>query len=138
MFVCCCQDLFERMGVLSPGECQARESVLLLHYVGTVEIEVKCMIDMMNQHILPSMRSSQLKNEEAIVAELSHGVKTLQLAWEAIHRAEGLDLKAAMCRVLRLETMEEVRGLCDAAEGLCPAHLWTLGTYKDMLFMDQA
>lgn len=123
--------------MLSPEECEAREAVLLLHYVGTVEIEVKCMIDMMNQHIIPAMKSAQLENS-SLVQDLTREVARLKQAWAAIHDTEDLDAKAAMSRVLRLDTMEEVRVLCDEAEGVCPASLWTLSTYKDMLFIDQA
>jgi glutamine synthetase len=129
------KDLFERMGVFSPDECEAREAVLLAHYVGTVEIEVKCMIDMMNQHIIPSMKAAQLDN--SIVSDLTREVNRLQQEWNDIHHTDQLDTKAAMARVLRLETMQEVRVLCDAAEGVCPAGLWTLSSYKDMLFIDQ-
>ena len=90
---------------------------------------------MMNQHILPSMRNAQLDNC-SLVADLSREVTRLQ-AWDAIHHTEDLETKAVMSRVLRLDTMEEVRVVCDAAEGVCPANLWTLSTYKDMLFVDQ-
>lgn len=123
------------MGVFTPEECEAREAILLLHYVGTVEIEVKCMIDMMNQHIIPSMKSAQLT--PSLVANLSEAVARLKQDWETIHHTEDLGAKATLARVLRLDTMEEVRALCDSAEGVCPANLWTLSTYKDMLFIDQ-
>jgi len=33
--------------------------------------------------------------------------------------------------------MIDIREVCDAAEGLCPADLWTLPTYTDLLFLDQ-
>ena len=33
--------------------------------------------------------------------------------------------------------MGEVRLLCDAAEAEVPEELWTLGTYKELLFLDQ-
>jgi glutamine synthetase len=153
------QDLFSRMGVLSPEECDARQHVLLSHYVGTVEIEVKCMVDMLNQHVIPALKAaSQLdlnmdlttstttsstsgsgsgKSSQEVVADLLQGVARLEQAWSDIHHTEDLAVRAEMARVLRLEAMEETRVLCDAAEALCPAHLWTLSTYKDMLFIDQ-
>jgi glutamine synthetase len=43
-----------------------------------------------------------------------------------------------MARTLRLETMEEVRKVCDEAEGVVPAEYWTLATYKDLLFLDSS
>ena len=45
--------------------------------------------------------------------------------------------QAELARVLRLETMLSVRETVDAAEGVCPAELWTLATYKELLFLDQ-
>ena len=45
--------------------------------------------------------------------------------------------QADLARTLRLETMIDIREVCDAAEGLCPADLWTLPTYTDLLFLDQ-
>lgn len=41
--------LFEEMGVLTAEECGAREQVMFGHYVGQVEIEAMCMVDMINQ-----------------------------------------------------------------------------------------
>ena len=32
--------------------------------------------------------------------------------------------------------MEGIRKKCDEAEGLVPLDLWTLGTYKELLFLD--
>ena len=44
--------------------------------------------------------------------------------------------KAVIARELRLETMEQVRDVCDAIEAVVPASLWTLATYKELLFLD--
>ena len=41
-----------------------------------------------------------------------------------------------LARVLRLETMEEVRKVCDAAEALCPDSIWPIASYKQLLFLD--
>ena len=38
--------------------------------------------------------------------------------------------------MLRLETMMEVRKLVDEAEAVCPASMWTIATYKELLFVD--
>ena len=60
------------------------------HYVGTVEMEAKCMVDMIKQHIIPSCKAADMA----------------------------------------------VRKLCDKAEEDVPADLWTIATYKDLLFLD--
>ena len=122
--------------MLSPEECEARENILLLHYIGTVEIELKCMIDLMNQHVIPSMKNAQVDDD--LLGKLMQGVAKLQKDWDTVHETDGLEAQANKARTLRLETMEEVRSLCDKAESICPANLWTLSTYSEMLFLDQS
>ena len=125
--------LFQRLDVMQPEECAARRIAMLDHYTGTVEIELKCMIDMINQHVLPSMRDAGV----GYVTELETAVKTLQSTWDDVHHTADVGEKAAKARTLRLETMVEVRKICDAAEAVCPSDLWTLSSYKDLLFIDQ-
>ena len=43
---------------------------------------------------------------------------------------------AAAARTLRLETMIDVRKRLDEFEAICPPELWTLATYKELLFLD--
>jgi glutamine synthetase len=124
--------LFGEMGVFSEPECHARQSACLSHYTGVVEIEAKCLIDMINQHMIPSVKNGNC----GPLAELVAGAATLSEAVAAIHHTESLVEKATLSRVLRLETMIAVRAVCDAAEAVCPADLWTLATYRDLLFLD--
>lgn len=124
--------LFEKMGVFQPIECAARTDILHNHYVGTVEMECNCMIDMIQQHIIPSCKNSQVGPIEA----LQRSVVLLKEGLAKIHHAETPYEKAQLSRVLRLETMIEARTLCDEAEEVVPANLWTLATYKELLFLD--
>jgi glutamine synthetase len=128
--------LFAEMNVLSREECIARTEVSFEHYVGIVEVEVKVMIDMIRQNIIPSMRAAAILGP---VKELEDSVLTLEAAWDAIHHlgGESGEAKAQAARVLRLETMIAVRKVCDDAEAVCPANMWTLATYKELLFIDQ-
>lgn len=124
--------LFEKMGVLTGAECTARQDVLHDHYTGTVEMEALCLVDMLNQNIIPSVKAAgvgPLSDLEAAVTTLKEGVS-------GIHAAESSMDKAALARVLRLETMIDIRAVCDAAEEVVPADLWTLATYKELLFLD--
>jgi glutamine synthetase len=124
-------DLFANNGVFTPEECAARENVLLTAYTGTVEMEALCMIDMMNQHVIPAMKSAGLAT-----AELDAGVSQLKKGLKAIHDSDDDSKAADLARELRLETMIAVRKTCDDAEAVCPAGLWTLATYKELLFND--
>jgi glutamine synthetase len=124
--------LFEKMGVLSPQECEAREGILHDHYTGTVEMEALCLIDMIKQHMIPSVKAAGV----GPLAELEKAVDTLKQAIAGVHAAGSSYEKASLARVLRLETMIDIREVCDAAEAIVPANLWTLATYKELLFLD--
>ena len=125
--------LFEEMKVLTAEECAARQSALLNHYVGTVEMEVGCMIDMIQQHIIPSCKRSSV----GPIPELEATVRTLKNAMSEIHHESDEKKKADLARTLRVETMIKAREVTDLAEEMVPAHEWTLATYKELLFLDQ-
>jgi len=125
-------NLFEKMKVMSKQECESREIVLHDHYTGSVEMEALTLIDMINQHIIPSVKAAGV----GPLSDLEAAVKTLEGGISEIHAAEESFDKAKLARVLRLETMIDIREVCDAAEGIVPANLWTLATYKELLFLD--
>jgi len=124
--------LFSKMGVMSEAECESREIVLHDHYAGSVEMEALCLVDMLNQHIIPSVEKAGVGD----LAGLKAAVGTIEGTMAEIHAAETSYEKAQLARVLRLETMIDIRAIVDEAEGLVPADLWTLATYKELLFMD--
>mmetsp|Transcript_33540 Transcript_33540/g.107165 ORF Transcript_33540/g.107165 Transcript_33540/m.107165 type:complete len:459 (-) Transcript_33540:73-1449(-) len=125
--------LFESMNVLTAEECHARESIMLEHYVGTVEIEVNCFVDMLNQHVIPAVKHANV----GALEDVQQAVVTLEDALAAVHAEDDPKAKADLARVLRLETMVDIRATIDAAEKLVPADLWTLATYSELLFLDQ-
>jgi glutamine synthetase len=125
--------LFEKMGVFKPNECEARQHIMHGHYTGTVEMEALSMIDMINQNIIPSIKEAGV----GPLVELQTAVGKIKNGIAAIHHANTNYEKAKLARKLRLEIMIDAREHCDKAEEVCPADLWTLPTYKDMLFLDQ-
>jgi len=124
--------LFEEMNVFSAKEVTARKSVLLGHYVGTVEMEAMTMIDMINQHVIPSVKKADLGNPN----KLGDAVKTLKGAIAEIHKTEDEVKQAQLARNLRLNTMGDIRGIVDDFEARCPPEDWTLATYPELLFLD--
>ena len=90
--------------------------MLLEHYTGTVEMEALTMVDMINQHVIPSCKKAEL----GFVKKLEDSVKTLKKGVSEIHAASDEAEAAALSRVLRLDTMIKVRDICDEAEALCP------------------
>merc|ERR1719262_1132461 len=59
--------LFSSMGVLTAEECASRQTVLLEHYVGTVEIEANTLIQMLNQHVIPSVKKAGVGPLDALM-----------------------------------------------------------------------
>jgi glutamine synthetase len=132
-------EMFSSIGVLSADECAARRDIMLEHYIGTVEIETKCFINMVQQHVIPSVKKAGIEGKAGCpkVTTLSQAARQLANTMEKIHNEEDVKKQADMARTLRLEDMEKFRALCDAAEAVCPADCWSLATYSELLFLDQ-
>lgn len=126
-------ELFSSLNILSKEECEARQVSLLNHYTGTVEIEALVMIDMINQYIIPAVKVAGVGS----VKDLEGAIATLKKSLHDIHHTESELDKAQKSRVLRLETMVQIREVVDNTEAIVPAHLWPIATYKELLFLDQ-
>jgi len=96
-------------------------------------MEALAMIDMINQHIIPSCKEAGV----GPLRKLNGCVNTLKAKLHEIHDEADEVARATKARNLRLETMIEIRKTCDETEAIVPANLWTLGTYKELLFLDQ-
>lgn len=124
--------LFSDMGIFTPTECEARETVLLEHYIGTVEIECKTMIDMIYQHVIPAAKNAGVDKVAALTLE----AERLSSSLSSVLAAGTPQEMAKLARTLRLETMEEARKVCDETEAMIPPALWTLASYRELLFLD--
>ena len=111
---------------------QARKSVLLEYYTGIVDMEAKCMVDMIKNDVIPAC----MKAGAGPVKALEKGIKTLENSLSEIHNASDEVAAAEQARVLRLDTMVKVREVCDEAESEIPTEEWPLATYKELLFLD--
>mmetsp|Transcript_38664 Transcript_38664/g.98850 ORF Transcript_38664/g.98850 Transcript_38664/m.98850 type:complete len:224 (-) Transcript_38664:31-702(-) len=123
--------LFEKMKVMNKEELEARTSVNYAQYVGQVEMEALCMVDMLNQQVIPAVKSA---NQDT--GALNGVVSALKDALKGVHAEADPYAQASLARKLRLETMVQQREIVDGAEALCPSHLWPMATYKDLLFLD--
>lgn len=125
-------ELFGSVGVFTEAECHARKSIMLGQYISTVEMEAGCYIDMVNQHCIPDCKTAGLPT-----ADIESTLAAVVAGLEGVHHAEeDEEAQAALCRVLRLETMVAGREAVEAQEALCPPSLWSLSSYKDLLFLD--
>eukprot|EP01040_Poterioochromonas_malhamensis_P006851 gene6851-7387_t len=126
-------ELFASLNILTQEESEARQSAALNHYVGTVEIEALVLVDILNQYIIPAVKVAGVGS----VRDLDGAVATLKRSVDEIHHASDEVAKAELARILRLETMVNIRELVDGTEAIVPAHLWPIATYKELLFLDQ-
>ena len=69
--------------------------------------------------------------------DLEKAMDLLKKSLLQIHHESEMVNKARLSRTLRLETMIDIRTLCDGIENVTPSNLWTLATYKELLFIDQ-
>ena len=112
------------------------QEILLDHYVGTVDIEAKCMVDMIKQHVYPSTLKAKALNIDAGPDKVKQGAAKILDKLHQMEAAQEGQARARVARELRLDTMVEVRAICDEAEAVIPPEMWTLATYKELLFLD--
>jgi len=122
--------------VMSAAETRCREAVMLDKYCAVVEMEALCLVDMIKQHVLPSVLKAMAIGITISVEPLKSALKQLEAKMHAMEAAEAGATKARVSRELRMETMASVRAVCDDAEGQIPPEMWTLATYKELLFLD--
>jgi glutamine synthetase len=150
------QALFERHGVLSQRELQARVEVNLERYNRVIAIEARTLMSMLKREVLPAALRFQGELGHAVAATTKAGVKCpdskaqlqevvrligqLHQAIRAVEQAEaepaGNGLKHA--RHLRdklLPAMAKARHISDTLEQLIPDDLWPLPRYSEMLFV---
>ena len=51
-------ELFESLGVFSRVECTARRDILFEQYLGTVDMEVNCMMSMIKKNVIPACKKA--------------------------------------------------------------------------------
>lgn len=149
------EELFEKMGVLSPKELESRFEVYAEQYILSIEVESKLVVDMATTKIYPatvkylSELSSTISNLKAMGIEFyAENVKTIASLLSGMMESTG-KLEAALekeefasmeehmqycAKTLRV-FMDEVREYADALEGKVADDLWPLPKYQEMLFM---
>ncbi len=147
--------LFEKYGVLTRRELEARVEVSLEKYNRTVGIEARTLVSVLKREVLPaalrfqtelgqSVGALQAANADAreTKAQLDYVVdltSRLHRQIEVVEHAEahkGASPKAHAehVRDRLLPAMAEARALSDALEQIIPDDLWPLPRYSEMLF----
>jgi glutamine synthetase len=149
------EELFNRVGVLTPVELESRFDVYSEQYILAIDVEAKLVISMVKTIIYPAA--------VRYLAELSSTITSLKaigitLEQETAEKVAGL-VQSMMDTVSKLSTalekhdfattedhmqysaqmirplMEKVREYADALEGEVADDFWPLPTYQEMLFV---
>lgn len=152
--------LFEKHGVLSPPELQARFNVQAERYVTNAFIEADCLKVIVDQYVLPAALSERAELARSLsslgklkevgidadtsaergrfdaissaLVDLSAARKDLDVALNAAEVGESHG-KAVVSQVLPV--FDRLRTAVDALEGLIEDTRWPLPRYREMLFL---
>jgi len=149
------REMFQKYGVMSGAEVEARVDVLFETYSHVIGIEARTMLQMIETMVLPAATRYQTEIATAIAATEAAGVECpttggrlhdlvglvtgLEQAVVEIRSAMGpgdcsLDEHALSIQKELIPAMDRARACCDAIESRVSADLWPLPTYTDLLF----
>ena len=152
-------DMFERQGVFSKSELEARAEISYEIYSKTVNIEARTMIEMASRKFIPAAVkhakviadtinaiSSALDESEADnmremlgetlehIGEARRALKTLIDNVNTASRLDGEEKRARYFRDYVVKAMKNLREPVDQLETLVDAELWPVPTYGEMIF----
>jgi glutamine synthetase len=148
---------FEKYGVLSEREWQARYEVAVEQYNKTINVEAQLMVLMANRYILPAayqfqgtlassvaaVKAAGATSKEtrraldtlcALTDECKSRVDRLQALLEQ-HHDGAAEKHARFFRDKVIPEMDALREAADSLEGIVPHDVWPLPTYREMLFI---
>jgi glutamine synthetase len=152
-------EVFEKHGVFSPGEVDARQEIMYEEYVKTLNIEALTAVEMAKKEILPAVFDyaasiadsiASIKNvvpaantaaQEANVIEITNLYseayeKLVALEAEIVSATQVHDIaeEAIAFKFKVFVAMQELRAVCDKLEMIVAEEFWPFPTYTDLLF----
>ena len=147
-------EAYEKFGILTRRELEARRDIAYEQYVKAVMVEANIVTELVATKYLPTAIRYQtelaqnvaamkaagvagsaklLQHVTDLIAELS--VETEKLAEIRRHHAKRLEDEAVhLCHEV-LPQLGEIRKVVDALEAICPDENWPMPTYEEMLFI---
>ena len=149
--------MFEKHGVLTRAECEARAEILYEEYAKQIIIEGKTMVDVAMKQISPaalgysqkvaqtvlSLKAAGVKYDSAAALlqsltetqnELDVAVAKMSQALQVVKGMEDLEEAATYCRNTIFPLMSEIRTPADRLEFLVEKKDWPFPTYGDLLY----
>nr|WP_239651510.1 hypothetical protein [Neosynechococcus sphagnicola] len=149
------EELFQKMGVLSPVELASRFETYSEQYILSIEVEAKLVVSMAKTAIYPAatrylsdlsstiaglkeigveFEDESLKKVASLTQSMMDLVSKLSLALSKHDFATPEDHMQYLAKTVR-PLMDGVREYADALEGEVADDLWPLPTYQEMLFI---
>ena len=149
------EELFDKLGVLSPVELASRFEIYAEQYILAIEVEAKLVVSMAKTGIYPaavkylSDLSTSINNLKSTGIDLGSErlVKITALLTSMMATVDKLDTAISkhdfstpedhmqFCAKTIRPLMDEVRQYADALEGEIADELWPYPTYQEMLFI---
>ena len=138
------QQLFESLNVLTKEELEVRRNVFYDNFNLDLQVELRCMIQMIEGNVLPSVHRHQSKMQNFAaesatksLRELSHKLREQVVTLRDLdEQSQKIDDNVCLAEFLQdkvRKSLDEVRTTADTLEGEVDSACWTLPTYHEML-----
>jgi len=149
------EDLFDRLGILTPVELESRFDVYAEQYIQSIEVEAKLVVSMAKTMIYPSavrylsdlgsaiatvssiglsLDKETAEKVATLIQSMMDNVSKLSGAM-TLHDFDTVEEHMQYCAQTIRPLMDKVRESADALEGEIADDLWILPTYQEMLFV---
>ncbi|MFN5516061.1 MAG: glutamine synthetase type III, partial [Cyanobacteriota bacterium] len=149
------EDLFSKLGVLSPVELASRYETYAEQYILSLEVEAKLVINMAKTLIYPAavryladlgntvlslkeigmdLETETLEKVSALVKSMMEKIGKLSAALDNHHFASPEEHMQYLAQIVR-PLMDEIRDDGDSLEAEIADDLWPLPSYQEMLFI---
>merc|ERR1719235_1137499 len=134
--------VFEKLGIYSVEETEARAEVMYENYITTVSVEADTMVQMMETGILPACAKDMAKyaampkmagERQAVYESIVDEIEKLKKLVADKHKPSLAEEAVYLCDVIKPQ-MGALRALVDKAEGLLEAGLYPYPTYEALLY----
>ncbi len=147
---------YEKYGVLSKRELEARRDIAYEQYVKAINVEANLVVEISHTKIIPAvtryqtevatnvaaLKAAGVAADTALLETVSSGLAAIKSAVSALetergHHVHGLVAEAAhYCKSI-LPAMLEIRKAADALEAIVADDLWPLPSYEEILFISK-
>ncbi len=147
-------EAYEKFGILTKRELEARRDIAFEQYVKAVMVEANIVTELVATKFLPTAIRYQTELAQNAAALKAAGVKadfsllnqvsgliaelhreSAKLVKIRSHHVSGLEAEAAHLCDSVLPQLGEIRKVVDALEAICPDDNWPMPTYEEMLFI---